>query len=172
MRHSTVVISSPCVAFIKNGSLDLYLIRTDGLRTLNNYLRSAKKEKKRKKLERCDSTNLCVDTDVTRRIGSDTGASYFGTTRSMNSESCRSAAKKLAFVIVTLAVFSWQCFTANQHPDLCRLLQFLGQPTASALGHLLHRVFQSSGWPIKSPLTFFPTTPDHGAHDCVVPLCL
>ena len=93
-------------------------------------------------------------TDVTRRIASDTDASFFGTTRSIDIESCRSAAKKLALVIDTLAVFSWQCFTANQHPDLCRLLQFLGQPTASALGHLLHRVFQSSGWPIKSPLTF------------------
>ena len=123
-------------------------------------------------MERCDSTNLCVVTDATRRIASDTDASFFGTTRSIDIESCRSAAKKLALVIDTLAVYSWQCFTANQHPDLCRLLQFLGQPTASALGHLLHRVFQSSGWPIKSPLTFFPTTPDHGAHDCVVPLCL
>ena len=97
-----------------------------------------------------------MDTDVTRRIASDTGANFFGTTRSINIESCRSAANKLALVIDTLAVYSWQCFTANQHPDLCRLLQFLGQPTASACGHLLHRVFQSSGWPIKSPLTFFP----------------
>ena len=95
-------------------------------------------------------------TDVTRRIASDTDASFFGTTRSIDIESCRSAAKKLALVIDTLAVFSWQCFTANQHPDLCRLLQFLGQPTASAFGQVLHRVFQSSSWPIKSPLTFFP----------------
>ena len=130
------------------------------------------KRRRKKKLERCDSTNLCVDTDVTRRIASDTDASFFGTTRSIDIESCRSAAKKLALVIVTLAVFSWQCFTANQHPDLCRLLQFLGQPTASTFGQLLHRVFQSSGWPIKSPLTCSPTTLVHGAHVLVMCLCI
>ena len=116
-----------------------------------------------------------MDTDVTRGIASDTGASFFGTTRSrFVGQQQRNWRLLLTHLLYSLgsALQPTNILTYVVFYNFCRLLQFLGQPTASALGHLLHRVFQSSGWPIKSPLTFFPTTPDHGAHDCVVPLCL